>query len=274
MRARSVANPAISGTAAVTLTESVPDKDIGEYFDQLLDWDEFCEPKASSEDQELIPEGDCDGVCLKEDGECVAEEGYCCVCEEEITLPDEVYSCTTRQYNLTDTPEKIVMLSPDLDLLWPGALIQGKSHKVEVGSLDGLTIDPQYRAPITVVVDGVTVAGGTSRIVENPSKGSVNDAVNDVIVEATLDDIQDRTDVAFIMEEYYSEESFALKANFSAKYMGFSANVGTQIETAANEHTIGVTLWEKFYTVVVEPPPPVSQKPFSMKDLPMICWKI
>jgi hypothetical protein len=255
VRATSVKNSIISGTAAVTLTDSVPDTRVGEYFDSLLNWNEFCPPVASSEDQELIPEDECDGVCSNEDEDCVPEAGYCCACEEEVSATEEVYSCTTRQYTLTNTPKDIVMLSPDADLLWPGAIIQGKSHKVEVGSLDGLTIDPQYRAPTTVVVLGVTVAGGNSRIVENPSLSTVGNAINDIIYEATLDDVQDRGDMDFKMEEYYSEESFALKASVSAKYLGFKAKIGTEIETASNEHTVGVTLWEKMFTVTIEPPP-------------------
>ena len=50
--------------------------------------------------------------------------------------------CMLKLLKMKSTPEKIVMFSPDRELLWPGALIQGASHKAAVGSLLPLTKSP------------------------------------------------------------------------------------------------------------------------------------
>jgi hypothetical protein len=232
----------------------------------VVDWDGFCPPGESSSYEELIPIEECDGICLNEEGEEIFV-GDCSACEEDILgSDDEYYTCTTRRYTLNDTPEKIVMLSPDADLLWAGALIQGKSHRDGLGSLDGLTIDPVYRAPIKLVIPEVIVEGGNSRTVYNPSLLAVENALNEIILGATLDDVQDRGDVQFRMQEYHSEEAFALSARLSCRYMGFRASVGTEIETEANETTVAMTVWEKMYTVVIAPPPSGKPETFFTED--------
>jgi len=55
-------------------------------------------------------------------------------------IPPVTYACQIQEYSMAKTPREIVMYSPDTDILWPGALIQGKSHKDPLGSLLGLTI--------------------------------------------------------------------------------------------------------------------------------------
>jgi len=87
-------------------------------------------------------------------------------------------ACLTTTFSMKSTPEKIVMFSPDRELLWPGALIQGKSHRDGVGSLLGLPI--RERTPIKVSIPSLATADNF-RLVSNPEQAEVNHAIGQMI---------------------------------------------------------------------------------------------
>ena len=93
-----------------------------------------------------------------------------------------MYQCTTTNFSMADTPEKIVMFSPDRELLWPGSLIQGKSHRDGVGSLLPLTI--RERTPIKVSIPSLANEDNF-RSVGNPDQAVVNQAIGSMIFNAT-----------------------------------------------------------------------------------------
>ncbi len=48
---------------------------------------------------------------------------------ENVTGADgKSYACTTTPYAMERTPRDLVMFSPDVEILWPGSLIQGRSY--------------------------------------------------------------------------------------------------------------------------------------------------
>jgi hypothetical protein len=233
--------------------------EISEFFDQLPLWDALSPPEPDSEVQDAFPPEDCqDGTPLPPG--CGGIGDACETCEQDVVEDDYPYTCTTTKYSVTQTPEKIVMFSPDIDILWPGALIQGRSYSegFSVGSLDGLVLEPEYRAPITLRTDVIVQCDTppcNSRVIENPDGAKVMGAINDIIVDATQDNVPDRTDTDFRMEEFTSDSQFALKLKVSARYLKFSAAVGAEIQTSVKKTTVGVVLWQKMYTAFVDPPP-------------------
>ena len=163
----------------------------------------------------------------------------------------EEYLCTTTPYTLTATPEKIVMFSPDREILWPGALLQGRSHRDGLGSLLPLSI--RERAAIKVSIPSLA-RSDNFRVVAVPDQAEVNQAIGSMIAGADATSLVTPSTIQFVMEDYNSEQAFALQAKASGRYMGFSASASGSVKRESNEHTVMVYFFEKMYEVVVEPP--------------------
>jgi hypothetical protein len=133
-------------------------------------------------------------------------------------LDNAYYVCTTTEYTLRETPEKIVMYSPDVEILWPGALIQGKSHK-EPGSLLGLIV--KERKKIKVSIPALPNEENYREV--KPDQAEVMRAIGGMIGKATMDKLKIPSTITFEMNAYHSEEEFALSAGISGKYLGFKA---------------------------------------------------
>ncbi|MBL8341659.1 MAG: thiol-activated cytolysin family protein, partial [Rubrivivax sp.] len=164
----------------------------------------------------------------------------------------EAYNCTTAEFTMTDTPEKIVMFSPDREVLWPGGLLQGKSHRDGVGSLLPLTI--HERAAIKVSIPSLATADNF-RVVDVPDQAEVNRAIGAMISNAHTSNLVTPSTIQFSMEDFNSEQAFALQAKVSGRYLGFSGSASASVARNANEHTVMVHFYEKMFEVVVEPPP-------------------
>ena len=168
------------------------------------------------------------------------------------TLTNQTYACTETPYSVTDTPERLVMYNPQTNVLWAGGFIQGNGYK-ELGSLSGLTVDE--RAPIDVVIDGVLgVPGGVSRRVDNPSLASVSDAVNELVGNATSDDLRTASTISFEMRTMHSEEAAGLSLGASGRYLGFSAATNYSSNIAESKTTVVAEFYEKMFTITVGAP--------------------
>ena len=212
--------------------------DVESYLMEMVSWKDFSPLKNPSRSPEDMSKNECSGELVNG------------VCEEKLQLDNAQYSCTTTKHTITDDPEKLVMYSPDVEILWPGALIQGKSYK-EPGSLLGLPI--RERTPIKVSIPALATEKNFT-LVEHPDQAEVAQAIGSMIGDATMKDLKTPSTIRFYMKRYDSEEEFALSAGISGKYLGFSASASTDIERTASETTVGVHLYQKMYEVVVEPP--------------------
>lgn len=219
-------------------SEKTPETDVAGYLQGLPTWAQFSPPLADvaptpgtvapTKSTERIDSVDASGA-----------------------FKSQQYACTTRKFSMTSTPEKIVMFSPDRELLWPGALIQGRSHRDGVGSLVGLPI--HERTPIKVSIPSLATAENF-RVVEAPDQAEVNRAIGIMVGNATTAQLTVPSSIQFTMRDYSSDKAFALQAGVSGKYMGFSGSASGSVQTAANERTVMVHFTEKMYEVVVEPP--------------------
>ena len=221
----------------------VPAQSAAAYLQELPAWEQFSPPV---EPQKPTRVGDPTWSSERLDFPVKDQEGTV------IGVRSEQYACTSTKFSLQRTPDKIVMFSPDRELLWPGALIQGKSHRDGLGSLLPLTI--RERAPIKVSIPSLAT-GGNFREVPIPDQAVVNDAIGAMIGDATANELVAPSSIQFTMSDYSSEQAFALNAGLSGKYMGFSASASASVSTSANERTVMVYFLEKMFEVVVEPPP-------------------
>lgn len=171
------------------------------------------------------------------------------------------YICTTETYTLADTPEKLVMFSgAPRDVLWPGALIQGRTHsdtRVDpqgnpVASLVGLSI-PE-RAPIQISINDLPT-GNNERTVEVVTQPNVDAARGEMIGDAAAEELFTPASDDFEVETYSSEREFALRTGLSGRYLNFSANASGSVDRKASETTIAVRYIQRLYEVTVAQPP-------------------
>jgi hypothetical protein len=107
-----------------------PDQSVGNYLQALPSWEQFS-PAAPDEAPDPKP-----GTTPEKTP---SASTSCC---PDGVIESQQYACLTTEFSMKSTPEKIVMFSPDRELLWPGALIQGKSTSRWRG-LAARTADPR-----------------------------------------------------------------------------------------------------------------------------------
>lgn len=225
-----------------TGTTEVP-REVNAYLDELPSWGTFS-PTLPSQPPTAIG----DPVTLPEDTlsvERVREDGAVAI------VPDVVYSCTETPYSLRDNPTQLVMYSPDVDILWPGALIQGRSHRDGVGALLGLNV--QQRASLRVSIPSLPT-GDNFREIAQPNQSTVGAARGEMIGNATTANLPTPSTITFSQTVTHSEEQLALSMGLSGWYLGFSAKASADFSRNASETTVTAQFTEKMYEVVVAPP--------------------
>jgi len=228
-----------------TVVETPSQQTARAYLQSLPTWDEYSPPKAAVPPERVgTPQQSQETI----DNVQVIDPAT----KEVVGYRTEQYQCTSSQFSMTDTPEKIVMFSPDRELLWPGAMLQGKSHRDGLGSLLPLPI--RERASIKVSIPSLATADNF-RVVDVPDLAEVNQVIGTMVSNATTSNLVTPSTIQFVMEDYNSEESFALQAKMSGRYMGFRASASASVNRSANERTVMVYFFEKMFEVVVEPPP-------------------
>lgn len=221
----------------------IPTEDVNDFFKELPSWEAFAENPA---EQAATPTGAAPTeVNQTLNVPKIDEEGNI------DTLYDVAYSCEETPYSLSSAPEQIVMYSPDVSVLWAGALIEGKSHKSPIGSLKGLTIE--QRDSITITIPGLNTGETVSRKVK-PSLGTVSDAISDMIGNATRSGLATSSTISFEMNSYHSEKQMALEMGLSGKYLGFRASASGSFEQNLSETTVTVQFFQKMFTVAVQAP--------------------
>jgi len=121
-----------------------PDQGVEEFLTGLPTWSSYT-ADVNSPDQAPAPTG---VAAVDLPDEVVSVKEY----EDDgsvTVIPDVTYQCTSTPYSMTSNPREIVMYNPDVAIVWPGALIQGKSRK-ELGSLLGIPI--AERTPIRISI--------------------------------------------------------------------------------------------------------------------------
>jgi hypothetical protein len=155
------------------------------------------------------------------------------------------YRCTTTPYSLTRTPEQIVTLNPDAEILWPGVLLQGNGYLQGIGSLQELPI--RQRAPLALSIDLLT--DGTSRTVENPDLASVNQAIGELIQASVDRGHVSGSNIYFTQERMYSYSQSSLKMGISAKYSGVEASANLSANLSSERTTMTAYFVQRMFTV-------------------------
>ena len=71
-------------------------------------------------------------------------------------------------------------MDPDVNILWLGALLQGRGYKQGIGSLAEWSV--RERAPLQIAID--LLDGRSTQVVVNPNMASVNQAIGSIVQAA------------------------------------------------------------------------------------------
>ena len=219
--------------------------DVNSYLsDSLPSWSQFT-ADVNQSDQPPTPTGD-----PPDTAETVVPEVSQVEDDGSVTVvPDVTYRCVSTPYTLRSNPQQIVMYSPDVDILWPGALIQGKSRK-ELGSFLPLTI--AERDSIKVSIPSFATSDNFRTVL--PDQANVSQAIGGIVGNATQSGLSAPSTISFKMDTYNSEQEFGLSIGVSGHYLGFSASAQGDMSKSAGETTITAQFFQKMYEVVVAPP--------------------
>lgn len=159
------------------------------------------------------------------------------------------YRCTITPYSLTATPDKVTTFDPNADVLWPGALLQGKP--LQQGVLEGLPLTE--RAPLDVSIPDLLAANNTLRV-EHPDLASVQQAVGSLVNASVQAGVHAASSVNFHKVEAYSASQSALDLGFSGDYIGFDLQASLGLQDSANLHSVVVSFVQKMFTVTIPEP--------------------
>jgi hypothetical protein len=164
---------------------------------------------------------------------------------EEETIDGVVYNCTTTPYSLTRTPEKIVTLNPDVEVLWVGSLLQGQGYVGGIGSLVELPI--RQRTPMALTIDLLT--GNNTRTIDRPTLATSNQAIGQLIDDATAAGHTAGSNILFTKETMFSYDQMALKMGLSASYSGATIKASLSTDISNETRTVAAYFVQRMFTV-------------------------
>ncbi len=155
------------------------------------------------------------------------------------------YNCESTRYSMTQTPDKMATLNPDVEVLWVGSLLQGSGYIGGIGTLAELPI--RQRAPLTLSIDLLT--GDNTRTVADPDLASVTQAIGGLIQAAADAGHRAGSRIVYNESTYHSLEETTLKLGFSAAYSGVAIKAALEANSSAETSTIMVTYTQQMFTV-------------------------
>ena len=201
--------------------DSTPPADVNAYLATLPTWGQFS-PAVPDADVAMGPSSD-----------------------GEETIGGQPYECTTTPYSLTRTPDRVVTLNPDVEILWAGSLLQGKGHLGGIGSLAELPI--RQRAPLTLSIDLLT--GENTNTVQNPNVATVTSAVGELIQAAQNEGHTAGSNIFFTQETTHSLVQAALSMGLSASYMGASIKASLSSNISDETRTVTAYFVQRMFSV-------------------------
>ena len=202
---------------------------VNEYLVNLPTWEEFSEPKPSSDE----PTGN--------------------TYDDTYTIGTQIYDCTSTEYSLTENPEKATIFNPDAEIMWLGSLLQGTGYRDGLGSLAELPI--RQRAPMKIFID--LLGEGVSKTVVSPDPATVGEAIGELVQQAQDAGHQAGGNIFFNEEVTHSLKQATLDLGISARFMGNDVTTQLEYESTAEENTLtAYFVQEMFTTSVVLPQTP------------------
>ncbi|OPC77029.1 hypothetical protein B4N89_41375 [Embleya scabrispora] len=167
--------------------------------------------------------------------------------EDEELNSEEIYDEETLVKGIkktmisTRTPHDIITFDPDVNVMWPGAVVQSK-QAIKDGSLVPVGIRTQHRAPVKLAIDALSAHD--IEPVKEPDGRSVLAAVRKAVSgqENKSPDIEFRQTIA------YSEYDLAIEMGVSAKFGGFSGSISSEFNRKNSKNCVAIYMRERAFT--------------------------
>lgn len=182
--------------------------------------------------------------------------------DQPVEIGGETYTETVTPCSITRTPEKIVTLNPDVEVLWVGSLLQGSGYRGGIGSLQELPI--RQRAPVTLSISLLT--GDNTRTVANPDQASVTQALGELVQAAEDAGHTAGSDIYFTKETTHSLDQASIKMGLSASYMGASVKASLAAGMSSEMRTVTAYFVQNMFTasmVLPQTPAEVFSEEFT-----------
>lgn len=162
--------------------------------------------------------------------------------------------CSTQEYDLTKTPEKIIMQNPAAGILYPGALIQGNGYLLGAGGIRELPI--RERAPMTIATD-LTFEGNSEKMM-TVTYATYQEALAKLKSRALKQNVSASANYKYDQVEVHNSEQAALELGFSVKYLGKSLEGNVDAKTSSKEKSYMVAFEHRAFTVSAVAPETAS----------------
>lgn len=173
---------------------------------------------------------------------------------ELVNLGNITFVCTTEEYDFVNNPDQALSFNIDETVIWPGALIQGRSHRDASG--DGaralLELPIRERAPVEVALTFNNE--NSSQVIPSPTPGTVNAWVREMIGNAEGEGLATANNIAFSQETYTSEAQAAVAFGVSGRYLGFESTASGSVTSSVQTSTVAAQLQQQMYVVNVTQP--------------------
>jgi Thiol-activated cytolysin len=160
------------------------------------------------------------------------------------------YDCNSTPYDITETPDKVVTLNPDVKALWPGSILQGQGYINGIGSLMELPV--RERTPVKLNLS--LAFAGNARTVNNPDLASVQQAVGEIIQDAKAKNVALGGAISFKQTTAHSAEQSLLEAGLSVRYIASSIKANLKVEKEIVENTTTATFFQNAFSVSMVTP--------------------
>ncbi len=165
---------------------------------------------------------------------------------ESRTEDGKNYNCTIEDMNLTQTPEKIITFAPDVGVLYPSNLLQGKA--TSLGSLYELPIPTDRRNGVTLSID--LPMQNSSRRINQPSLATIRDAINDLRFEAQRQGVVSPANYDYKSFVQYSADQVALQLGLDLRFL--PVNVRASARLSSKKRTVTAFFIQKAFSVSVD----------------------
>lgn len=172
----------------------------------------------------------------------------------EVREDSAEYGCTVKEYNLENNAAEVVAINPHVNVVWPGALVQGRTL---AGGAPAIISLP--RGPINLTID-LAKANKPSTTIENPQYSTVQPAINKLLM-----DNAEATNQARLSKQIkyaYSSKQASIEVSISPSWLGLS-NVNFKFDQETKKKSIIVKFIQTYYQIACDPPKPSSASFFA-----------
>ncbi|UCE06322.1 MAG: thiol-activated cytolysin family protein, partial [bacterium] len=163
------------------------------------------------------------------------------------TIDNQQYIVKTQKYKRAAEYNEQLALDPTTDVIWPGAMIDAAT--IPTGQYIPITAK---RAPLTLSISLVNIAGIKSKTVAEPKLSTIREAIGEILAQDVTGATEAR--VTFSIEDVYSEEQ--LKLAVGASYKSGFGSIKGQFNFSKQEikTRILVKFMQVYYTIDIDIP--------------------